>query len=255
MPEKERQLGIIAEVRKNVGVSVKELADKFEVSANTIRSDLEKLEAEGIVKKIHGAAVLNDLSDYDLPFNRREIENKVEKNIIGKKAASLINEDETIIVDAGTTCLAVANHIKSKKGITVLTNSVAVARELDENPEIVVILSGGVLKGVTRSLIGPPAEDFFELVEVDKLFLAAGAVSIDKNRISNPNLQENPVKKSMMKTAEEVILVIDSHKLETSALYPFASFEDIDKIIIDNNLTTAQKQKLEKLPLQIIYAS
>ena len=255
MSERERQLGIIAEVRKHVGVSVKDLTEKFNVSSNTIRRDLEKLEKEGIVKKIHGAAVLNDLGNYDLPFAKREIKYKKEKNKIGKKAASLVKKGETIIIDAGTTCLAVANQIKSKVGITVLTNSVAVATELDENSEIVVILSGGVLKGVTRSLIGPPAEDFFDLVEVKKLFLAAGAVSIEKNRISNPNLQENPVKKSMIKTAEEVILVIDSHKLEASALYPFASFKDVDKIIIDNNISKKQREKLENLSLEVLYTN
>ena len=254
MSERDRQLKIITKVRENVGVSVTELAENFGVTANTIRRDLDKLQKEGIVKKIHGAAVLNDLSYYDLPFEQREIEYKKEKSMIGEKAASLVNSGDTIIIDAGTTCLAVANHLKSKKDITVLTNSVAVATELDKNTEITVILCGGVLKGITRSLIGPPAEEFFELVEVDKLFLAAGAISLEKGRIANPNLQENPVKKAMMKTAKEVILVVDAHKLKSSALYPFASFDDIDKIIIDDNLEEEQLKLLNNSSLEVVYA-
>jgi len=253
MPEKDRQLKIITKVRENIGVSVSELAEKMDVTPNTIRRDLEKLEKEGIIKKIHGAAVLDDLSYYDRPFKKREIEHKEEKNKIGKKAASLVNKGDTIIIDAGTTCLAVASYLKSKNDITVLSNSVAAITELDQNKEITVILSGGVLKGMTRSLIGPPAEKFFKLVEVDKLFLSAGAISLKKQDISNPNIPENPVKQKMIASAREVILVVDSYKIKAASFYPFASFEDIDKIIIDDNLDDENMRLMDNLELEVVY--
>lgn len=254
MSERERQLAIITEIKKHVGVSVSALADKFSVSANTIRRDLAKLEKEGIVKKIHGAAVLSDLKSYDLPFARREVTYEEEKEAIGIKAASLVKEGETIIIDAGTTCLAVASHIKDKKGLTVLTNSVAIATELNEIPEIVVILSGGVLKGITRSLIGPPAEDFFEMVEVDKLFLATGGISIEKNRLTNPNMHEKSVKQKMMAIAREIILVADSYKFGNPALYPFASLDDVDKIITDTSVSDSLRAQITELGPKVIIA-
>ncbi|HHV61596.1 MAG TPA: DeoR/GlpR transcriptional regulator [Firmicutes bacterium] len=256
MLEAERQLAIVTEIKSSVGVSVSRLAQKFGVSANTIRRDLEKLEKAGIVKRIHGGAVLNDPGGYDLPFEERQIEHKDEKDAIGALASSLVGDGDTIIIDAGTTCLSVAKHIKSRprKDLTVLTNSVAVATELSNNPGIVVILCGGMVRGLTLSLVGPPAEEFFESVHVDKLFLATGGISPDKGILTNPNMHEVPVKKRMMGVADEIIVVADSHKFGRVALCPFAELGNVHKVVTDSKVSGEARRLVEAFGPEVIVA-
>lgn len=254
MLEAERQLAIVTEIKSSFGVSVSRLAEKLGVSTNTIRRDLEKLEKEGIIKRIHGGAVLSDLAGYDLPFEQREVEYREQKDTIGAAASSLVNDGDTIIVDAGTTCLAVAKYLKERKDLTVLTNSVAVATELSSNPSIVVILSGGMMRGLTRSLVGPPAEQFFESVHVSKLFLATGGVSIEKGLLTNPNMHEVPVKKKMIEAADEIIVVADSHKLGYTALCPFAKLNDVHKIVTDKGVSDDIKGQIESFGIELIVA-
>lgn len=255
MLEVERQLAIVTELKSSVGVSVSELARKFRVSANTIRRDLEKLEKEGIVKRIHGGAVLNDLGGYDLSFEERQIEYRDEKDAIGAKASTLVHDGETIIIDAGTTCLAVARHVaKTGKDLTVLTNSMAAATELSNKPGIAAILCGGIVRGLTLSLVGPPAEEFFESVHVNKLFLAAGGISPEKGIITNPNMHEVPVKRRMMKVADEIIVVADSYKFGRIALCPFAEIRDVHKVVTDSKVSDETKQQVEAFGPKVIVA-
>jgi DeoR/GlpR family transcriptional regulator of sugar metabolism len=109
-----------------------------------------------------------------------------------------------------------------------------------------------MLKGITRSLIGPPAEDFFQVLQVDKLFLATGGVSIEKNTLTNPNMHEKSVKRKMMETAAEIILVADSNKFEKPALYSFGNLNDVDRVITDENLPADYKQRIEELGPEVV---
>ena len=244
MLDVDRQLAIIAEAKNKRSVSVEELAQKLGVSANTIRRDLNKLARDGILRRTHGGAVINDFAGSDLPFGQREMKHGEEKELIGAVAASLVEDGDSVILDAGTTCLCVARHLKGRKGLTVLTNSMAVATELSDTQNV-VILSGGVLRGETLSLVGPPAEEFFKGVHVHKLFLATGGVSLERG-LTNPNMHEVPVKKLMMRAADEIIVVADHHKFGEVALCPFADLADVSRIVTDKGLPQDMREGVEK---------
>ncbi len=252
MQENERQLSILSNIKKNIGVSVTDLSKKFKVTSNTIRRDLKILEEKNIIKRIHGGAVMSDLASYDLPFEKREIDYEEEKEAIGRAASQMIEEGDKIILDAGTTCLALARHIKNMKNITVLTNSIATATILEDNPDIVVILSGGMLKGITRSLFGPPAEEFFEVLNADKLFLASGSISLIDNTLYNPNIHEISIKKKMIEAVNEVILLADHHKFTNRALYPFANMSVLDRIVTDEKITKEMKSRIEEKNIDLV---
>jgi DeoR family fructose operon transcriptional repressor len=164
----------------------------------------------------------------------------------------LVSDGETIIIDAGTTCLMVAKYLKSVKNITVLTNSVAVATELSNNPGVIVFLCGGMMRGETLSLVGPPAEEFFSSVHVNKLFLSTGGISPDKGVLTNPNIHEIPIKKKMIDATEEIIVVAGSYKFGQVALSPFLELKSIHKIVTDNNISEDIKAKIEQYGLQMI---
>ena len=255
MLETERQIAVVKDIKENFGVTVSSLAQKFAVSTNTIRRDLEKLVKQGTIKRIHGGALLVENGGNDLPFEQRKIELKEEKEAIGAAAAALVSDGDTIIIDAGTTCLMVAKHLKEHKNLTILTNSIAVSSELANNSANVVYLCGGMLRGETLSLIGTHAEEFFGSIHVNKLFLAVGGVSLENGILTNPNIQEVPVKKKMMKAASEIIVVADSYKFGQLALCPFADIRDVHKIVTDTRVLESYRYKIEELGPKVILAS
>lgn len=253
MLESERQNAILTDIKNSVSASVTKLARKYNVSPNTIRRDMARLEKNGLIRRIHGGAVLNDIGGYDLPFEQRKIELIHEKEAIGAAAASLVANGDSIIIDAGTTCLMVAKHLKHLRNLTVLTNSIAVATELSNNPGILVFLCGGMLRRETLSLVGPPAEDFFNTIHVNKLFLATGGIAVDKGVITNPNIHEIPIKKKMMEAAQEIIVVADNGKFNKLSLQPFAEIREID-IFITDKISPEIKEKIELYGSKVILA-
>jgi len=234
MLEAERHQTIIKEIKENGVVRVSDLSRLFDVSQNTIRRDLQKLEEEGLIRRTHGGAILKDFyDDVSPPFTIRETKFKDEKQRIGQKAAEFIQEGETIILDAGTTVAQVAKNINNKRDLTVITNAVNVALELSHHRGIVTILTGGIIMETINCLVGYPAEEFLSKVHVDKAFLAAGGVTV-KEGLTNPNPFEVPAKKAMIKAAEEVILLVAHNKIGNIALAPIAPIEAVHKIITDN---------------------
>jgi len=253
MLEVERHQTIIKEIKQNGVVRVSDLSRLFDVSQNTIRRDLQKLEEEGLIRRTHGGAILEDFYGIDLPFVSREDKYREEKQHIGQKAAELIKDGETIILDAGTTVAQVARNIKNKRNLTVITNAVNVALELANSREILTILTGGIIREVTNCLVGYQAEEFLSKVHVDKVFLAAGGVTV-KEGLTNPNPFEVPVKKAMIKAAEEVILLVAHNKIGNIALAPIAPIEAVHKIITDDETPREKMELFQKKGIEIILA-
>ncbi len=247
----ERRLAIIKYLKEHNTSSITSLSEVFLSSPNTIRKDLKILEREGLVKCVYGGVMISDNSSLDRPLLSRRIEAHEEKVKIAQKAVGLIREGDTIILDAGTTTEEIAKALRGKKDITVITNAINIAQILVEESDITVTLSGGILMEKTHSLIGFTAEQFFQDIHADKLFLSAGGVSFEYG-LTNPNVFEIPVKKAMMKSAKEIILVVHSEKLGRNTLVSFASLDSINKVIVDAKISPQFKEELEARGLEVI---
>ena len=248
----ERQMEIISLLQNQKTVKIENLSRIMNVSENTIRRDLKLLESKGTLKRIKGGAMLPD--SFIQPFQIRNVEFKEEKALIGKGAAKLINEGDIIIIDAGTTTLYLAKNIE-KRDITVLTNFVDIASEFYNNNREVkkLILSGGITRYSTHSLIGPPAESFFAQVNADKLFLGAGGLHLSKG-LTNANMEEIPVKRAMINSAKQIILLADSSKFGKVLLSQICPLERLDCIITDHKVPLQIVDQLENMNIKVIIA-
>jgi len=141
LPE-ERRIFILKQLNQNGKVEVDKLAQYLNVSQMTIRRDLNMLTSRGLAFRTHGGAISPNINN-EIPLDEKMVTNIDAKRKIGEYAASLINENESILLDAGTTCLSVAQSIKNRKNITVITNDIRIVFELYQNPHIKLICSGG----------------------------------------------------------------------------------------------------------------
>jgi len=253
MIEVERHQVIINRVKEKGIVSVSDLSDLFQVSENTIRRDLQKLEKNEVIKRTHGGAILKRFNNLDIPFTTREDEYRKEKQAIGYKASQIINSGDNIILDAGTTTAQIAKNIKDKRDLTVITNAVNIALELSNCREIVTILTGGIIREITNCLVGFQAEEFLRKTYVDKTFLAAGGVSIEEG-LTNPNPFEVGVKKAMIEAAKEVILVVAHNKFGNVALTPIAPIKAVHRIITDNGVSSKYLEIFQQKGIEVILA-
>ena len=251
----ERQLMIQAVLQEHQTVRVEELAARLQVSPNTIRRDLTLLEKQGVLKRTQGGAIRQEIQQHLArpPFDSRSLNNLAEKERIGKYAATLVKPGSTIILDAGTTTQQLANYLPTSAHVTVATNSLEAAYTLMLQPGITVILSGGILLGRTRSLIGLPAENFFAQIHAEQLFLAASGISLE-NGLTNGNMYETPVKQKMIAVAKEVILLADHEKFGKVSLSPFAPLRCVHKIITDADLPPAMLAQLTAAGIEVLLA-
>ena len=248
-----RRLKIIDLLQEKGNVIVSELSNLLSVTEETIRHDLEGLEKEGLLKRTYGGAIPTNRISLELSFKAREIERKEEKKAIGKVAAGLIEDGDALMFDASTTALEVAKEIKAKKRLTVITSSLAVVLELIDRSEITLISTGGLFHSRSLSYVGPLAEKGARNYHVDKLFLGAKGISIDG--VTDSYEAEAQLKKAMIESAKETILVIDNSKLNKIALVSIASLEAINKVITDSGISSRDKKLLIDQGIKVIVAS
>ena len=174
----QRREQIIKLLREDGSAKVIDLAKLFKVSEVTIRQDLEKLEAEDLIIREHGGAFLKNVEDQVQSFSLMNTENMDKKELIGKKAAELIENGDVIILDSGSTTTEIAKNLKGRKNLTIITNALNIALMLGTEPGIDVMMTGGEFKPPTLSLTGQKAADFLVDIHVNKLFLATAGISL-----------------------------------------------------------------------------
>ena len=249
MLNEERRRRIQEIISQKKRILVKEISNIFNISEVTIRKDLEILEKRGILTKVHGGAILNQSSIIDLALTEKERIYPREKDRIAKKAQEMINYGDVIILDSGSTTTQIARHIKFKKGITVITNAINIASELAAS-EIDLILTGGILRDKSFSLVGPIAEGALRNVTADKLFL--GVDGIDFNfGLTTPNVLEAKVNELMIQAASEVILVADSSKFGRRRMGVIDKVTAVDKIITDKNIPQEVLNRLQANNIEV----
>jgi DeoR/GlpR family transcriptional regulator of sugar metabolism len=234
-------------------VSVASLSDEAGVSEMTIRRDLETLENAGALSRVHGGAVPAQSQSYEPPFAVRSARHVEAKRRIGAAAAGLVHDGETVILDAGTTTLEVANALRGRRNLRLLALSLHIADLLVDEPGLTVMLPGGTARAGERSLIGELVLRGFQDLSFDTVFLTAGGVDIDHG-ISEYNLDDAAVKRAAFASARRRIAVADSSKLGRAAFARVAPLEELDVLVTDQEASPAFVQAARAAGVEVILA-
>lgn len=229
----ERRSKIMSLLYDKKSIPVQETAVLFQVTEETIRRDFKVLESQGLLTRTHGGAVLTDDTRTEAPLEIREGVNIPGKDVIGKFAAGLINDGDTIMLDASTSALYVARHIKDKKGLTVITNAERIILELSGCDDMTLISTGGILRKNSLSYVGRAAENAIGTYFANKLFFSCKGFS-PRRELTDSNEQESDIRKTMIKCSDQVIFLCDHTKFDRVGYINTARLEDIDVIITDN---------------------
>jgi len=228
---RERQERIARIVEEHGRARVADLASQFRVSAVTIRKDLLTLGSQQRLVRTHGGAISLDRSRPELSFDIRERLQSDEKLRIGAAGAALVHDGESIVMDASTTALSVARHLKARGGwsqLTVLTNGLRLASELAGHPGIIVLMLGGRVRWEALSVVGQLGDGLFSRINIQKAFLGAAGFTLESG-LADATDEEAQIKRSMVAAAREVIAIVDHTKWQRAA---FATFCPTDKISI-----------------------
>ena len=250
----ERHQKIYELLRNHKNLSIDKLSSILEISKMTVRRDLDCLTRKGIVQRIHGRAIISRTNEYEPPYMIRSLEMMQEKQMIGQLAASLIKDNAVIIVDVGSTLLELVRNIPENNNITVITNWIPVAVELSKKRGLFnLVLVGGKVFTDELSIIGGYPEEMLRDFNTDIAFLGVGGIS-DKFGITDFNMEEVQVKKQMIKSSREVIVLADHSKFGRVAPMKIADIKLIDKIITDNGLKEKDKFNIERFGTEVIIA-
>ena len=247
----ERRDNIIQLLYNNGKARVDELSKKFDVTSVTIRNDLDFLERKGILYRSHGGAILRKNVYKDPSLEEKQKLNQAEKQRIGKRAAQMIAENDTILLDSGTTTTKIAHNLKEKNRLTIMTNAVNIALDLAGNESIKVMLTGGVIRQVSNSLVGPEAENTIRNYFFDKLFLGVDGLDL-KEGITTPNPLEAQLNRLMVSRANQVIVVADSSKFGKLSFSHISPIDAIDTIVTDIGITPDIHDELESTGINVI---
>ena len=231
----ERRSEIIQHLQETERASTQSLSQLFQVSEVTIRNDLNELEKRGWISRVHGGAeIVRRLQD-EQPFAMRQALQIVEKISIAKSAASLVKPGDTIILDSSTTAFQLALHLKEISNLRVVTNNLHVVSTLSPCQGIEVIIVGGIVRGKTASVVGPPAEEMMASWHAHQGFFGAAGLTRQRG-LTDADIREAQIKKRMIKAVDKVNVLLDASKFGTQAFSTFASLEDIDQLFTDNKI-------------------
>ncbi len=233
----ERERRILELLASNGSVNINELSKYFNLSRVTIRKHLDIIANEGVFKRVRGGLISTKKASLIEPYYNSKIHlNIKKKKIIGSKAASYVNDDETIIIDSGSTTLQIVSLLYHKKNIRILTDDLKIALLISSRSNLDVYLAGGKVRQYIFSTFGQNAISYINGFNADKLFLSADAVDI-KRGITDSSHEESLVKREMMNSAKEIILVCDSSKFGLVKFSSVANLDEINRIITDHEIS------------------
>jgi DeoR family transcriptional regulator of aga operon len=248
----ERRYEIIRLISEQGKVEVDELSEKLGVSKVTIRTDLNYLKDRGLVYRTHGGALTQSIIAFDTDFIEKRKIHSDQKKRIGIAAAEMINDEESVILDSGTTTIEIAKNIKDKNLLNIMTNSINIAQELSGHSNTTVTLTGGILREKSHSLVGPHAEQAFNGLFFDKLFLAVDGFDIEYG-LTTPNYLEAQLNKLMVEHSQETIVVVDSSKFKQRSFSLIIMPDYIHKVITDD-IPDDYRKTLESLNIEVLIA-
>lgn len=249
-----RRMKILEWLQEEGSARVRELSSAFKVSEATIRQDLEKLEQDGYILREHGGAYLKTVQQQVGAMSLQHVENMDRKRKIGAAAAALVRNNETIILDAGSTTTEIAHRLVARENLTVITNALNIAIILGAVPGYAVHMPGGQFKAPTLSLSGDKSVEYFRNIFASKLFLATAGVSLDAG-LTYPSFADLQLKEAMIKAAAHVYLVADSTKINRTSFTRLTNLDAINSFITDDGISDSDAKEFERRGIELIVAS
>lgn len=252
-----RQADLAAFVAEAGEVTVAMLAERYDVSTDTIRRDLDQLDAEGALVRTHGGAIsVGTLPRRDAAMNVRLQLQTREKEEIGRLCAALVEDRSVLMINAGTTTLAVARHLGDHRDLTIATNNLLLASELSPEAFRDLYMFGGSVRTVTQATTGPvrfqvgPRATELDL-QADMALIAVGAVSADGG-CSTSNLDEATMMADMIACASRVAILADSSKFDVQLFAKVTGFDRVDYLVTDRPPTGALAEVLQEHDVEVV---
>ena len=253
--QSERRRQIVELVQLQGDVVVADLCVHFGVSDMTIRRDLRDLDREGLIRRVHGGAVSSLGRSYEPPYKIRTTRQAEIKKAIGKKAAELILDGDSIALDVGTTTLEIAYALPGKRNLTIITASLPIANEivsnLSLNSDVRLILTGGIVRSGELSMVGHIAEQTYSNLHVDKAFIGVGGISLEDG-LTEYNLEDALVKKPLIQNAHQRIVVADSSKIGRTTFTTVAPLSMVNTIVTDSDIPGEIKKSLQDQGIEVL---
>lgn len=246
-----RRLKIVQTLDELGQVNVKTLSQELAVSEVTIRNDLDKLEKSKLLIRAHGGAFKTN--NIAMAVSEKKSLNLDYKRLIGKKAVSLIEKNDSIVLDSGTTTFEISNNLGEMEDLTVISNALDIVNNLSQFKNLQVFMPGGYLKEFSMSLVGPMAERNLKQLYCNKLFLGVDCIKPNVG-IFTHHMEEAYLNQIMIEIAQEVIVVADSSKFKKTGLAFIVGFDKIDKIITDNRIEDEFLLMMEKNNVEVVIA-
>lgn len=241
-------------LQQEKSISVNQISEMLHVTPKTVRLDLKKLENANALQRVHGGAVLSGLQPTSFPVHLYRQKCVEEKATIAKKAFSLLRENDTILLDDGSTSLELAKLLGEFR-ITVLTNDIFIINELMYKPNVFLYVIGGALKRDGESFVinGEDSIQFIKKYHVSKMFLGISTLDIENGAMIY-YYGDRSTKRAFMAAADEIICMADSTKFNHTAFTRIADIQEIDTIITDLSLPPAEAEKYHAMGPKVIYA-
>ncbi|MFD4412543.1 DeoR/GlpR family DNA-binding transcription regulator [Streptomyces sp. NPDC058467] len=243
---------ILRALRSGGPAAVSDLSEQLGVSPATVRRDLVKLEEEGLLTRVHGGAVVDE---GDQPFAEvaEVAEVRVpEKDAIAAKAASLVEDGQSVLLDIGTTAYRLARQLHGRR-ITVITGNLVVYEELADDEDIELVLLGGMVRREYRSLVGFLTEDNLRQLHADWLFLGTSGIR-PGGQVMDTTVVEVPVKRAMIKAGERVVLLADRAKFPGTGMAKVCGPEELDVVVTNAPVDAATRSSLEEAGVRVVVA-
>ncbi len=247
----ERRSRIYQMLQDKGTVSVSMLSAALDVSEITVRRDLEQMEENGLLERTHGGAILNQRVHLELLYSEKHRAQPAEKRLIGKAAAALVEDNDTLLIHSGSTTLQIFRHLGSKRNVRIITSNMSAPLEL-QNPQVELQMIGGQFRPQSNSLVGPLAMLSLAQVHSSKCFIGVDGISL-KHGLTTPNIQEAEVARMMIeRTRGEVIVMADHTKFGVVADFLSAPLEKVHTIITDTQVNPEFIEGLKALGIRMI---
>ena len=245
---------ILEMLREANFVAIRNLTDVLEVSVATVRRDLDELQSAGRLRRTHGGAVSITQASNDPANEDRAVSNLAEKGLIAETAASMIADDDTVLLDAGTTALEVAKKLAFRSGLTFISNGSDIVAELIRGQTQNVYCVGGQFAEINRSFRGPLAEQFIRQFNVDKLILNAASIDLDRGLILTGSPENASVQRAMMEVAAQTIVVADHSKLTKFSFSVAVKISEVGVIVTDPGAEAMIEEAPEQMRRKFLIA-
>ena len=245
----ERKDQILARLYANGHVRVKDLSDELGVSEATVRRDLHALAEEHKIDLVYGGATVRRNADFS--FRAKAMRNVEAKRIVGELAAAMVADGDSIFLDSGTTCFAMAAHLKQRRDLAIIANSSRLALEF-ETPGISVIMLGGVYRPDRMDTVGAMAENSLEMLRGYTAFIGADGLSMDFG-LTAGDIESAHLYGVAVKNAQKTVLVADHEKFASPSLYKIVDFEGISRVVTDVRPGPEWMEFLSARGIEVIY--